>query len=70
MRVGLIQLNSGDGPTKNLSQAKAFIADAAAQGATLITTPEVTNIVSTSRAHQNSVLRHESEDETLKSLLA
>ncbi len=70
MRVGLIQLNSGDDPTKNLSQAKAFIADAAGQGATLITTPEVTNIVSTSRAHQNSVLRHESEDETLKSLLA
>ena len=70
MRVGLIQLNSGDDPTKNLSQTKAFIADATGQGATLITTPEVTNIVSTSRAHQNAVLRNESEDETLKSLRA
>lgn len=70
MRVGVIQLNSGDDPAANLPHTQTFIADAAAQGATLVATPEVTNIVSTSRALQDSVLRHESDDKTLKSLRA
>lgn len=68
MRVGVIQLNSGDDPAANLTQTQAFIADAAAQGATLVATPEVTNIVSTSRVHQDTVLRRETEDKTLRAL--
>lgn len=68
MRVGVIQLNSGDDPAVNLPQTQALIADAAAKGAAFVATPEVTNIVSTSCAHQESVLRHETDDQTLIAL--
>ncbi len=68
MRVGVIQLNSGDDPAANLPKTQAFIAVAAAAGATFVATPEVTNVVSTSRAHQDTVLRHEDDDKTLKAL--
>ncbi len=68
MRIGVIQLNSGDDPAANLPHTQAFISDAAVQGATFIATPEVTNIVSTSRAHQNAVLCREGDDKTLKAL--
>ena len=34
-----------------------MLADAAAQGAEFILTPEVTNCISTSREHQNDVLQ-------------
>ncbi|MFT6695663.1 MAG: putative amidohydrolase, partial [Paracoccaceae bacterium] len=52
MRVALVQLSSGDMPLENLPVTEAFIRDAAAKGAEFILTPEVTNIVSTSRRHQ------------------
>ncbi|MEM8824506.1 MAG: carbon-nitrogen hydrolase family protein, partial [Pseudomonadota bacterium] len=45
-----------------------LVAQAAAQGADLIATPEVTNCVSTNRSHQMSVLQPEAQDETLKAL--
>jgi predicted amidohydrolase len=70
MRVGLIQLSSGDDPAKNLPQTTSLIADAAGRGATFVATPEVTNIVSTSRTHQDTVLRMEKDDKTLKALCA
>jgi predicted amidohydrolase len=70
MRIGLIQLCSGDDPAKNLPQTIALIADAAGRGATFVATPEVTNIVSTSRAHQDTVLREERDDKTLITLRA
>ena len=43
MRVGLVQLSSSDDPLANLPQTEALIRAAAADGATLIATPEVTN---------------------------
>ena len=70
MRIGVIQLNNGDDPIFNLSCTQIFIADAVAQGATFVATPEVTNMVSTSQVYQNSVLRHEMDDQTLKALRA
>ena len=70
MRIGVIQLNNGDDPVVNLSFTQIFIADAVAQGATFVATPEVTNMVSTSQVYQNSVLRYERDDQTLKSLRA
>lgn len=45
-----------------------MIRDAAAQGAGFILTPEVTNCVSQSRAHQIAVLQGEAEDQTLAAL--
>ncbi|MFT5006383.1 MAG: putative amidohydrolase [Paracoccaceae bacterium] len=70
MRVALVQLSSGDMPLENLPVTEAFIRDAAAKGAEFILTPEVTNIVSTSRRHQSNVLSHEADDPTLSGLSA
>lgn len=70
MRVGIIQLNSGDDPATNLTATSDFIRAAAAQGAKLVATPEVTNCVSLSRSHQHAVLRTEEEDQTLAALCA
>ena len=68
LRVGLTQLNCGDDPAANLPHTLGLIAQAADQGATLVATPEVTNIVSTSRSRQNDVLCHEGDDPTLHAL--
>ncbi len=68
MRVGLLQLTSGDDPASNLNATLSAIRDAAGQGATFILTPEVTNCVSTSRTHQQAVLQHEADDQTLAAL--
>lgn len=70
MRVGLVQLTSSDDPAANVEVVKSFVANAAAQGATFVLTPEVTNCVSNSRSHQNDVLRSEAEDQTLAALRA
>ena len=68
MRVALVQMTSSDNPSSNLAVTRQFVDRAAAEGADLIITPEVTNCVSTSRTWQNEVLRDESEDATLMAL--
>ncbi|WP_085805051.1 carbon-nitrogen hydrolase family protein [Roseovarius albus] len=70
MRAGLIQLNSSDDPARNLPDIQGYIAEAAERGARFVLTPEVTNCVSGSRTHQNDVLRHQDEDQTLVALRA
>ena len=70
MRVGLVQLTSSDDPSANLPITKGFIAEAAKQGATFVLTPEVTNCISNSRSHQQSVLQTEDQDITLVALRA
>ncbi len=47
-----------------------LVREAAAKGAGFVLTPEVTNIVSTSRAHQKAVLHSEGSDPTLAALRA
>ena len=68
MRVGLLQLCASDDPTANLVQTRAWVAEAAAGGANLVLTPEVTNCVSLDRHHQNAVLHPEDSDPTLEGL--
>ncbi len=70
MRTALVQLCSGDDPAKNLPVTQTYVAQAAADGAGFVLTPEVTNCVSTSRTQQSAVLCHESEDPTLAALRA
>ena len=70
MRVGLIQLTSSDDPAANLPRIVAAMRQAAADGATFILTPEVTNCVSTDRARQLEVLKTEDLDDTLPALSA
>ncbi|MCQ0970902.1 carbon-nitrogen hydrolase family protein [Paracoccus sp. TK19116] len=68
MRAGLIQLNVGDDPAANLQETSRLIREAAEQGASLILTPEVTNILSPDRAHQAAMLHHQANDPTLAAL--
>jgi predicted amidohydrolase len=70
VRAGLVQLSSGDDPAVNLVATEAAVREAAAGGATLILTPECTNLFSASRALQAEVLRPEYEDPTLARLRA
>ena len=68
MRAGLVQLNASDDPAANLPETERLVREAAAGGADLVLTPEVTNIVSASRTRQSEVLRPEAEDPTLARL--
>jgi deaminated glutathione amidase len=68
MRAALVQLNVNDDPATNLAVTVAHVRQAAAAGAGFILTPELTNGLSSSRAHQRSVFRHEENDPTLAAL--
>lgn len=68
MKAAILQLNVSDDPAANLAVTRAMLADAAAQGAKFILTPEVTNCISTSRDHQRTALHHEADDPTLAAL--
>ncbi|MFP4240128.1 carbon-nitrogen hydrolase family protein [Rhodosalinus sp.] len=68
MRAALLQLTSSDQPEENLATVTRLLREAAAEGAGFVLTPEVTNCVSASRAHQTSVLTHEANDPVLAGL--
>ena len=70
MRAGLVQLTVADDPAANLPVTVGLIRQAVAGGAGFVLTPELTNGLSSSRAHQRSVFRHEEADETLAALRA
>lgn len=70
MRAALVQLCAGDDPAANLPVTEGLIREAAASGAQFVATPEVTNIVSADRAHQQAVLATEDADATLARLRA
>ncbi len=68
MRTALLQMTSSDDPSENLGAVTSMLSQAVAGGAGFVLTPEVTNCVSTSRNHQNTVLYHEEDDPTLAAL--
>ncbi|HUF87080.1 MAG TPA: carbon-nitrogen hydrolase family protein [Thermohalobaculum sp.] len=68
MRAALIQLNASDDPQANLPDTERLVREAAAGGAELVLTPEVSNIVSASRAVQDQRLAREADDITLARL--
>ena len=70
MRAALIQLSVTNDPAANLPVTVGFIRQAVAAGAGFVLTPELTNGLSSSRAHQRSVFRHEDDDPTLAALRA
>jgi deaminated glutathione amidase len=70
MRAALVQLTVSDDPAANLAVTLGLIRQAVAQGAGFVLTPELTNGLSSSRAHQRNVFRHEEHDETLAALRA
>ena len=70
MKAALLQLTSGDDPLANIAMVRNMMRQAADQGAEFILTPEVTNCVSTSRAHQVAVLMDQDNDPSLDALRA
>ena len=70
MRVGLVQLTVGDDPAENITHTVALVVKAAAAGASFVLTPECTNGLSSSRAHQRAVFHDEATDPTLARLRA
>lgn len=70
MKVALLQTCASDDPSDNRAQLDQMVREAAARGADFVATPEVSNIISTDRAHQARVLREEQADETLAALRA
>ena len=70
MKAGLVQLSVTDDPAANLPVTLGFIREAASAGADFVLTPECTNLLSSNRAYQNDVLRHEEDDLTLAALRA
>ncbi|MES2916629.1 MAG: carbon-nitrogen hydrolase family protein [Pseudomonadota bacterium] len=68
MRAGLVQLTVTDDPVANLPVTVDLVRRAVAAGAGFVLTPELTNGLSSSRAHQRAVFRHEEADETLATL--
>lgn len=70
MRAALLQMTSSDMPEENLTTASNMLREAKAQGAEFAFLPEVMNCLSTSRNHQEDVLKLEAEDATLAGLQA
>ena len=70
MRAALLQLNVTDDPAANLAATLALFDKAVAGGAGFILTPEMTNCLSSDRAHQRSVYQPEEQDQTLAALRA
>jgi len=70
MRAALVQLTVTDDPAANLPVTVGYIRRAVEGGAGFVLTPELTNGLSSSRAHQRSVFRHEEDDPTLAALRA
>src|SRR5210317_2031846 len=68
LRVGLIQLCAGRDPQANLQATEALVRQAAGEGARFVLTPEVTNCVTSDRAHQAAVLHPQETDPTLARL--
>ncbi|WBU61981.1 carbon-nitrogen hydrolase family protein [Paracoccus albus] len=68
MNVGLVQLSVGDDPADNLPVTQSLIAEAVGKGAAFVLTPECTNLLSSDREWQASMLRTEADDPTLKAL--
>ncbi len=70
LTVGLVQFTAGDSPAANTEALLSYVNEAADGGAQFVLTPEVSNIISSSRSHQEKVLSHQDDDQTLKALCA
>ena len=70
MKAAVIQMTSSDDPEENRHTLRTMTAQAVADGASFILTPEVCNCVSTSRRHQAGVLKLQEDDQTLPEMRA
>ena len=70
LRAALIQLNTGNIPDIAVDTAEAFIREAAAAGAELITTPETTHLMEMDKKRVLEVAYYEADDPGLKRFVA
>jgi len=70
MRIGLVQLSVGPDPDANLPTTIDYIQRCAHEGAAIVFTPEVTNLIETDGALQKKKLKPAEEDLTLAALRA
>ncbi|MCF6272628.1 MAG: carbon-nitrogen hydrolase family protein [Rhodobacteraceae bacterium] len=70
LSVALVQFTATDDPAENTATLEKLVNQAADGGAHFVLTPEVSNIISGSRQHQERVLARQTDDQTLKSLSA
>ncbi len=70
MWAALVPLTVTDDPAANLPVTVGYIRQAVGRGAGFVLTPELTNGLSSSRAHQRTVFHHEDDDPTLAALRA
>ncbi|GGB74142.1 carbon-nitrogen hydrolase family protein [Glycocaulis alkaliphilus] len=69
-KIALVQMRSGTDPDRNMDAAEAAIRQAAGEGAKLVATPEVTNLVQKDAKALFETLRAPDEDEGVKRLAA
>jgi predicted amidohydrolase len=67
-RVGLVQMRSGRVPARNLDSAVALIREAKSAGADYVLTPEMTNILESSRESLFAAIVPEEKDPSLAAL--
>ena len=65
LRAGLVQLRSGRDMARNLADAAGLIRQAAGQGAALVGTPEMTNILEPDRPRLRGLAKVQAEDESV-----
>lgn len=70
MKIAMVQISSSDDPQGNLETVKTYMRQAAALGADLVCTPEITNCVTADKALQAATLCHEEDDPVLAGLRA
>jgi deaminated glutathione amidase len=68
-KAGLIQLRSSREMAPNLVEASKLIRQAASQGATFISTPEMTNIFEPDRERLKAVVMTEAEDSSVRGFI-
>jgi len=68
LRIALVQFTAGDDPAANTEALLRYVNAAADGGARFVLTPEVSNIISSSRSHQEKALSLQEDDQTLKAL--
>lgn len=68
MRIALLQMNAGTEPAANARTIVQAIEDARAGGATMLFTPEMSNMLDSDRGRSETRLKAEGEDETLAAI--
>ncbi|MCW2381860.1 MULTISPECIES: carbon-nitrogen hydrolase family protein [unclassified Sphingobium] len=68
MRVAILQMNAGIDPVRNRETLVTAVQDAAADGAAMLFTPEMSGLLDQDRARSEAALATEDEDETLRAV--